>query len=189
MRGTLFAAHGLAVFLISMLALSAVASVMKDHQRPSHESELEDCKDGSLEKAAPVYMPTPPGGVIRGLCEDWAGAPVIAYVVNAAGRVESVRFLRSSGCDRADEELERCALEWIFDPAKCSGKPIRKERYFNINWGYGPAPAEAGDYCVPYEEFRKRSKEPTGQSEVESERAVGDQRSASGWCILYSAKQ
>lgn len=119
---------------------------------PKERSGGDVCPDGPFVDAVTRYNPVPPGGIVHEKCSEPVGVPVVEYTIESDGRVRQVRFVRSSGCPEADAELQRCMLEWVFTPATCDSEPIRIERSFYVNWGYGPPPEDEDQYCQPFQE-------------------------------------
>jgi TonB family protein len=143
--------------LIAISILSMGAEIKTEPELVSEPSE--ECQGNRLDDAVAIYTPIPPGGLVRNKCKERRlRVPLVRYTIEPNGRVSAIDFIRSSGCKEADRELRRCIIQWIYEPAKCSGIPVPIQRRFHVNWGYGPPPYAEHDYCQSFEDFKRRER-------------------------------
>jgi len=109
------------------------------------------CAQDHLSDPVARYQPLPHGGTLADHCPEPLVDPSVTFTINREGRIESVSFVRGSGCSYADDELRRCLAVWQFDPATCEGQPVEVERGLAVGWDDLKPPSTAPDPCRPLE--------------------------------------
>lgn len=116
--------------------------------------EPDPCPQGVLQEPVPLHRPLPPVDLLEARCPERLNAASPFFTINPEGRIASVDLLHGSGCARADDELRRCILEWVFEPAICDGEPVAVQRGFSFSWeDTRAADSEVDeDPCPPFQE-------------------------------------
>lgn len=86
------------------------------------------CPEGILEEPVARQRPLPAAEVIHDHCPDGVLVSQVLFSIAPTGKVESINLVHGTGCRYADEEIRRCASEWLFEPATCDGQPVSVER-------------------------------------------------------------
>ena len=78
-------------------------------------------------------MPLPRIEEIQRDCARF-GTPIIRFVVTSEGKTARHKYLRSTGCSRADQALLGWFKKWLYLPATRKGKPVAKTITVVVNW-------------------------------------------------------
>jgi hypothetical protein len=105
------------------------------------------CPPEELVHAKKIYAPLPYLRPLLPSCEQ-IGPPTVKLVIGENGQVLRYRFVRSTGCNAADEKLGSCLKHWRYKPAKCSARAVTECLTLTINWHLEEASGDQ-DPCGP----------------------------------------
>lgn len=121
-------------------------------ESPQAQLPVGACPEGNLKEPVARYEPVPSGSVLQERCPERMVAPNLLLEINSEGRIDSVDFVRASGCQSADEALRRCVSRWVFEPAICDGEPVSVTRGLLVVWDESVPAHPDADPCPPFEE-------------------------------------
>ena len=96
----------------------------EQHAGEKHEADADPV---AVESPLPILAE-----VQRG-CKRF-GTPIVRFTVTVAGTTESHRYVRRTGCQKADREILEWLKKWRYTPAKRDAKPVKQKVTVVINF-------------------------------------------------------